>query len=52
MKNILICCLVSATVSIITNRIVTIHYLNVIDSYKREITELIKELVRTANIHK
>lgn len=50
MECIIISCLCAIVITIIINRIVAIHYLNIIDNYKKDVTEMIKELIREANL--
>lgn len=50
MQYIILSCLCSIVVTIITNRIVAVHYLNIIDSYKKDITEMVKELIGHTNL--
>lgn len=47
MKYILVSCVCSIIVSVITNRIIALHYMKVIDGYVKDIMEMIKELIRT-----
>lgn len=50
MQYIILSCLCSIVVTIITNRIVAVRYLNIIDSYKKDITEMVKELIGHTNL--
>lgn len=44
---ILVSCMCSIIISVITNRIIAFHYIKVIDGYVKDIMEMIKDLIRT-----
>ena len=52
MKYILASCICAAIVSVITNKIIAIHYMKIIDSYTKDMIDIVKELIRTTYIQK
>lgn len=52
MKYIIASCICTVIVSAIVNKMIAIHYIQIIDSYTKDITEIIKELIRTTYFQK